>query len=308
MSKFKYTEHVPFRELIVEVEKVLRVAGIPSVLWDTCLLSTYGVPVHMEYVDFVVPDHQIDAAIQALRDVAFSDGQDFPFRCKWQEKKKEEMTRSAPWPAHWFHLHSLPWTPDQEFPEDTYNRMQQGSMHRDLCLHRKSEALWALPDLSLEDPAPDDPNYMLATDPRLPEHRPGFGRGRFTVPGCRLQIPTPTRYTESLFLIVAREWEMLDRGEFWVVYLYYMSEYVYKVSMDEDFISPATLDPSLGKIWKAYLDDNLPVKEYNRKYIVPLREDLISKGALPETAFPWAMRHEEVRPWILRMRAAGRFG
>ncbi|RJE22653.1 hypothetical protein PHISCL_04997 [Aspergillus sclerotialis] len=47
MSEFKYTGYVEYYELIVEVDKVLRAAGIPSVLWDTCLLSTYGVPVVM---------------------------------------------------------------------------------------------------------------------------------------------------------------------------------------------------------------------------------------------------------------------
>ena len=48
MSEFKYTGYVPPRELIVKIEKVLRAAGIPSVLWDTCLLSTYGVPVNIK--------------------------------------------------------------------------------------------------------------------------------------------------------------------------------------------------------------------------------------------------------------------
>lgn len=45
MSGFKYTGYVPGRVLIVEVEKVLRAAGIPNVLWDSNLLSTYGAPV-----------------------------------------------------------------------------------------------------------------------------------------------------------------------------------------------------------------------------------------------------------------------
>ena len=250
----------------------------------------------------------MDAAIQALKDVGFSDSKDFPSRCPWQEKKKEELTTSAPWPVHWFHLHSPPWTPEDELSEEVYNRIQQDSRHHDLCLHRKSEALWALPDLSLEDPAPDNPNYMLATDSRLPKNRLGFGHGRFTMPDCRLQIPTPTRFTESLFLITARERKMLDRGNFWMRYLAYMGMYVYKVSMDEDFISPATLQPSLGKIWNEYRDPSISVPEFNSKYMDPLREELMSRGALPETAFPWAMKADEVFPWVLRMRAAGRFG
>lgn len=239
--------------------------------------------------------------------MGFSNGEEVPLRCDWQEKKKEEMTISAPWPAYWFHLYEAPWEPDHVFDEDKINRIQQQWSHQDLCLHRKSEALWALPDLSLEDPAPDDPNYMLAVDPRLPESRLSFGCGRFTVPGCQLQIPTPSRFTESLFLIIVREWEMLDGGNFWIQYLYFMSEYVHKVSINEDFFSPATMQPSLGRIWKAYLEDT-PVREFDSEYLDPLRKDLISKGVLPRTAFPWAMRREEVFPWILKMRAAGRFG
>lgn len=59
MSEFKYTKHIPFRDLIVEVEKVLRAAGIPSVLWDTCLLSTYGVPVVMSVSSAKVDRHVV---------------------------------------------------------------------------------------------------------------------------------------------------------------------------------------------------------------------------------------------------------
>lgn len=44
MSDFKFTGHIQGRELVVEVDKLLRAAGIPSILWDTCLLDIYGVP------------------------------------------------------------------------------------------------------------------------------------------------------------------------------------------------------------------------------------------------------------------------
>ena len=43
MSEFKYTGYVPLRKLVVEIDKLLRAAGIPSLLWDTCLLDIYGV-------------------------------------------------------------------------------------------------------------------------------------------------------------------------------------------------------------------------------------------------------------------------
>ena len=226
--------------------------------------------------------------------MGFSDGKDFSSRCSWKEEKKEEMEDSFPWPAHWFHLHRPSWNPDWKISEDGYNSMQQRERHADLCLHRKSEALWALPDLSLEDPTPDDPNYMLATDPRLPENRFSYGSGRFTVPGCRLQIPTPSRYTESVFLIIARELEMPDQGAFWLEYLHYLNTYVYKVSINESFLSPATLEPSIGKIWKIFLEEKYQMSPY--MYFAPLREDLIRKGALPGTAFPWVMRQTRNLP------------
>ncbi|PLB36560.1 uncharacterized protein BDW47DRAFT_118669 [Aspergillus candidus] len=297
MSDFKYTGYVPGRELVVEIDKILRAAGIPSVLWHHVLMDIYGVPMIGLVIDFVIPDHQIDAAVQALKDANFSDGddKDIAGSCHWNcRKKKEDIQTTAPWPCHWFHLHSAPWTPDLPFSEDEFNSMSRGHFHSDICLHRKSETLWALPDPSLEDPAPDDPNYMLATDPRLPDGEfPVLSRGRYTVPGCRVQIPTPTRFTESLILNIVRELEMVDHGFFWEHKLKYMGQYVYKKSIDEDFLSPATLDPSLGKIWKAYLKSPAPVMEFHRKHFIPLREALIRKGTLPDTAVPWVMTADE---------------
>ncbi|PLN81301.1 hypothetical protein BDW42DRAFT_185500 [Aspergillus taichungensis] len=306
MSNFKYTGFVRGRELVVEVDKVLRAAGVASILWDTCLLDIYGVPMLIPFDDFVIPDHQMDAAVQALKDAGFSDGdgKEFIGKCHWLEQKKEEVRDTAPWPAHWFHAHSAPWEPDNLTSEDDYYTMLRGRIHGDICLHRKSEVLWALPDPSLEDPAPDDPNYMLATDPRLPEGGiPGFGRGRYTVPGCRVQIPTPSGFTESLILNKVRDYEMVDRGFFWENYLIYMGQYAYQKAIDEDFLSPATLDPSLGKVWKAYMKSRLPKKEFNRRYFVPLRNDLIRKGVLPDTAVPWVKTHDEEIAEIYRRGA-----
>ena len=251
----------------------------------------------------------MDAAVQALKDAGFSDGdgKEFTGKCHWLEQKKEEVTDTAPWPAHWFHGHSVPWTPDHPFSEDVHHSLQQERIHGDICLHRKSEAFWALPDPSLEDPAPDDPNYMLATDPRLPEEAfPGFGSGRYTVPGCRVQIPTPSRFTESLILNNMREHEMVDGGFFWEKYLIYMGEYVYQKSIDEDFLSPATLDRLLGKYWKAFLRRHPPLIEFNRKHSIPLRNYLIRKGTLPGTAVPWAMTAEEETALIYSRAAANK--
>lgn len=239
----------------------------------------------------------MDAAVQAMKDAGFPDGSEgFPGRCRWGHRgKKEEVLTTAPSPAHWFHAYLPAWTPDNSLSEDNYNDMLRDCTHSDICLHRKSEALWALPDPSLEDPAPDDPNYMLATDLRLPDREiPGFGRGCYTVPGCRVQIPTPSRFTESLFLNWVREFKMVDKGFFWKRYLIYMEQYVYKKSIDEDFLSPATLDPPFGEIWKALLKQHPPVENFSRKYLVPLREDLIRKGALPDTAVPWVMTNLEM--------------
>lgn len=78
--------------------------------------------------------------------------------------------------------------------------------------------------------------------------------------------------------------------------------------MDEGFNNPAALQRSLRKVWNACLDRSISVKEFKSKYIVPLLEDLISKGGLRETAISWAMKEGEVFPWTLGMRAAGRFG
>ncbi|PKY04156.1 hypothetical protein P168DRAFT_327138 [Aspergillus campestris IBT 28561] len=297
MSDFKYTGYIPDRELIVEIDKILRAAGIPSVLWYTGAMDIYGVPTYEPVFDFVIPDHQMDAAVQTLKDAGFSDGdgKDIVGTCYWQcRRKKEDIQTTAPWPCHWFHLHTAPWTPDKTLSEDKYNSMLLSHDHADLCLHRKSETFWALPDPSLEDPAPDDPNYMLATDPRVPVWGyPVLTGGRYTVPGCRVQIPTPSRCTESLILDKVRKLEMVDHGFWWERHLMYMKQYVYKKTIDEGFLSPATLDPSLGKIWKAYLKSHAPVKEFHRKYFTPLPEALIRKGTLPDTAVPWVMTADE---------------
>ena len=259
-------------------------------------------------IDFVVPDHLVDAAFQALKDAGFSDSKDpkdYVGSCTWHNLKKEELTSTYPYPARWLHLHPNANGPDSPVSDEAYINYLESRPHSDICLHPKSFALWALPDMTLEDPAPDDPNYMLANDPRLPEYRPSYGQGRFVEPDCRLQIPTPTRFTESLFLFMARERNMLDRGEFWLRYLCYIDEYVYKKSIDEDFLSPATMDKSLGRIWRANLRGGIPMREFNRKYIDRLRHNLIQKGVLPETAYPGCLKHDEVLPFMLKKRAEG---
>lgn len=44
MPEPRHVDHREFNEMVFEVERVLRAAGIPSVLWDVCLLQVYGVP------------------------------------------------------------------------------------------------------------------------------------------------------------------------------------------------------------------------------------------------------------------------
>ena len=319
MSGFKYTNQPLSYKLAMQVGDLLRQAQIPHVLWgdkmfdllllnqnveastqtNTFILQTLTLT---QTLDFVIPDHLMDNAIRVLREADFQDKIESlqNKNCRWLKNKQETVRPLTPWPYHWFHL-------DPEPPcKDAYCQGHCGRSvrlylrcHADLVLHRKSDCLWSFPDFTIKSPDYNNPNYMLANDPRLPETEPG-DLGRIPDPDCRLQILTPARYIESIIALRARDWLTTDQGEHW----YRILLRIFNTHKNRPIpgrcalLGPLLLREPFRKWWSLFLKDVPPfdrdlavahLHEIEAGF-VELREVLMREGALPETPFTWALK------------------
>lgn len=143
----------------------------------------------------MVPDDRLDAAIRALRVAGFPENPCQVSFCDWASPPKNRMPN--PWPDHHFHhyqeVKDLVWS-------GTY------TVCYPIGLVRKSQWLWLLPDLPLDFPEPNDPNFMLSTDRRLPDwDMEGFGNSFYPI-----KLLTPARWIESLFCQEIRDSSLTD--------------------------------------------------------------------------------------------------
>ncbi|PLB46200.1 hypothetical protein P170DRAFT_429337 [Aspergillus steynii IBT 23096] len=290
MTGFKYNGQRVDNNLAEEIGKLLDHAGVPNYVWGEIYLTLIAAPVVIHKLDFFVPDHLIDVAINTLRNADFPDDKDNP-RCAWN-KKAHEREGTWPIPYHMFHLEEddslLMDEQDEHFPKTAEDIERiKGPWHVDLFLYRKSDYFWDLPDIPVGLPAPDDPNFMLANDRRLPVERvQGSGDGRIEDPNCQLKIVAPPRYIESNLLLIARDRRSCDGGLYWAENLRFVIMYTTKSTADWSLTEPESLKPRFQRLWATWLRDHISYQESVFRQIGRLRAALLREGSLPSSPFP----------------------
>ncbi|RHZ44421.1 uncharacterized protein CDV56_103345 [Aspergillus thermomutatus] len=177
------------------ISRFLDAYGIPNVLWGELVMNMILIPLEADGIYFVIPDEHIDKARDLLLEAGFPPcqlgkycGFDHPNSC-----------HGIPY-AH-FNIVDLG-------PLDCYKPEQYGPNPRQwytLELYKKSELLWAAPEIPLGIPPANDPDYWTVKDKRLPKVAIEFRRGRVVNADYPVKIPSPARYAESLTLLFFRD-------------------------------------------------------------------------------------------------------
>ncbi|RJE18937.1 hypothetical protein PHISCL_08724 [Aspergillus sclerotialis] len=238
IDDYVYAQNQYERDLDEQIAKILDEAGIPSVLFAEELLDIYGVPTVTYGSTWVIADDLIEKAYEALRDA------EIPLCAKGVDCDQVRPDRWAPYSD----------------------------------LHKKSAIFWRMPDPQLEPPAPDDPNYMLVTDTRIPKWWLGTGAGRFKPGSHPKNIPTPARYAEAMFYLVCRDMKGHGHSDYWETQLNYM------VSIHEDPKNDVFRISDVAQPARRYLEfyeeGGVPFKDKWR-YMERVRAELIERNELP---------------------------
>ena len=139
-----------------------------------------------------------------------------------------------------------------------------------LALYKKSKYIWALPELELGLPTPDDPNFILVSDERLPPAAIRGGCGPWPSSSYPVKALTAPRLTEALILLLCRDQGINTHDAFWIVNLTYMSEYV----RGRGRMKNEELHPKFLPMWES------SCLQWTYK-IRDLREKLIENNELP---------------------------
>ncbi|PYI16011.1 hypothetical protein BO86DRAFT_395284 [Aspergillus japonicus CBS 114.51] len=199
------------------VEKLLRDVGslldgndIGSALFGETALAFMGVPIIPHCVAFMIPDQQIDQAVQVLREAQYPDCKDLDLfaanpinflsqiRC---HALTGGATRDRPIPDHHFHT-------DGRFPKDPDDSRNQT---RGVFLYRASKILGpGIPMPSAQPPLPENPYYMVTSDARL--YCPLFLDrvmlncwGPQSTKAYPVKMLHPARYAENLVYLMVRD-------------------------------------------------------------------------------------------------------
>ncbi|GIC90281.1 uncharacterized protein Aud_006715 [Aspergillus udagawae] len=235
MSDFKFNGQKVNVDLVASIAKLLDANGIPNVMWGPYVLACYGAPLVLYDFAFVIPDQHIDRAREVLL------AANFPPCPQGDDCHLIQPICSLPHSYAHFILD------DKGQPPRGHNR-QTGFWHPfRLELHKKSQLLWALPDIPLGAPAPDDPNYMLVNDDRLPDYNPIFKAGRAPYTHYPVKMPTLPRYAESLAYGYLRKQRSEGEGDslragFFLGEMTYIGLYCK--------LKPDDLEPRIQRFWE----------------------------------------------------------
>ncbi|RJE26185.1 hypothetical protein PHISCL_01433 [Aspergillus sclerotialis] len=220
---------------------------------------TFGIPTVSSGPQFIVPDHLIQPAYRTLLAAGFPPCQEGG-NCL-----QLRGNRSSPRPEEHFHLYP-------ELVDDVHTDI--------LGLYKKSNLLWTLPDLELKLPAADDPNFMLASDERLPK-TPDGGSGPWPSFLHPVRILTPTRFLETQILLHCRDYLHANcYSAHWNANLTYIAEYV----KPHNLIKEEDLDPRFLPFWRTMVDlNNLPPQSFKEE-LSKVRQKLIEDNELPPPA------------------------
>ncbi|KFY36119.1 hypothetical protein V494_05301 [Pseudogymnoascus sp. VKM F-4513 (FW-928)] len=180
--------------LVASISRILVESNIPCVLWGNYLLAIYGVPSIVDVSSSSTVIRGVCASNKGLADCSELE------LCTAVVK-----TRTSPPPAVHFHI-------DAEMTVSIYTQYS---------------TLWFLPELILNK-ITHSPDFILASDSRLPPPRPGRGRGAFHASPFPVYIPTAHRLLEAFICLILRPPDGKYRC-FAIAMVTYIGEYV-----DED--------------------------------------------------------------------------
>ncbi|KAJ0420968.1 hypothetical protein BJY00DRAFT_312636 [Aspergillus carlsbadensis] len=132
-----------------QIARLLDEAGVPNFMWGEPYLGILGSSTAFFFSMWVVPDHLIDQAGEALAKASFPPCKHGRDTCTTFH---ERITH--PYPDHHFHT-------DLTYP-DAWPTLSAG-----VHLYKKSRLFWEFSDPTPGPPPPNDPYYMLAGDPRI---------------------------------------------------------------------------------------------------------------------------------------------
>ncbi|KAL2872043.1 uncharacterized protein BJX67DRAFT_376889 [Aspergillus lucknowensis] len=207
-----------------DVAQILDDAGIPSVLWGWLALALFHEIGAKSEVDFVIPDHEVESATNALTASGFTPCGDV--QCA--ELRVDRLP--ADHLDHWDNLlveHRLLSESHVRciLAEDRFHAVAPVHFHiqsryphsgyQILSLHQKSSLLWSFPEFGPAPPPADDRNLIISDDPRWASTTGDWGSGPWenVYP---MKVLTPWGYAEAVMLFYWRDcghFQNLDK--FW---------------------------------------------------------------------------------------------
>ncbi|OJZ84014.1 hypothetical protein ASPFODRAFT_35462 [Aspergillus luchuensis CBS 106.47] len=278
-SRFPPPKHLGGRQLEFgsQIAKLFDYAKIPYVACGDLMNLHYHEDGSATASDicFVVPDDRLDASIRALRVAGLSED---PCTagyagCCWAKIPDHYYPYPFPWPAKHFHRYIM---------EGFYEKK---TACYSVGLLRKSQWLWLMPDLPLEFPEPNDPNFILSTDRRLPDwDMNGIGNSFYPI-----KLLTPARWIESLFSLHIRDLSVDRRfRKYW---------YHHVVQFHAEFARQ--LPPELfhidliqGPFRTLYIEEADRRNTYNYKHLLMDRlwEEWQEAGSMPDPIYPFNIK------------------
>lgn len=247
----------PSESFVAAISKTLQSADVPCVLWGHCLLNTHGVPSivavsrprlkHLfdgianfcQSIDFIVPDRQLQAAVEAIS----TSGRLEPCReIKYCPAGPHD--RYTPPPAHHMHVDGSDIT---------------------VGLYPQSDTLWFLPELDQALVHPPSlkmhPHFVFASDgDTLPPERDGRGAGAFKNDEASVLVPRAIVLLEAFLRLYARDCEK-QIGSFAMQMITYIEEYV-----DGDgYLDHCTLPTPLQTLYEELKGGEKPVHQWKRE-------------------------------------------
>ncbi|PYH88460.1 hypothetical protein BO71DRAFT_301494, partial [Aspergillus ellipticus CBS 707.79] len=158
--------------------------------------------------------------------------------------------------------------------------------HHKLGLFKKSIWLWHIPPLPVGLPGPEDEDFMLATDPRLPHHT-SWTRGRYPSSLYPVKVLSPApRYVENMIYLTCRDAQKSILTIGWEMRPGHINKHTTKVMEDEGLLDTPSFRPLFQNWWSA-LSKESSLEEKGSALQGDLMKALLEEGTVPSSPFTW---------------------
>ncbi|PYH95908.1 hypothetical protein BO71DRAFT_439959 [Aspergillus ellipticus CBS 707.79] len=249
------------------VAEALDKAGVPYCMWGGAVLRIYGsATTNIHFSGWVVPDRVLQQAVESLND----EGLD---TCPFGSSCQSLSGHSVPLIVPDWHCHPDDDIAIESAPTPTLN------------VYKSSRLLWSLPDPPVGAPSVGDPDYMLASDPRIPEFKdpmsPWASRGRHDPDRYPIKIPTASKYAGSLIKLQCRDLAAPELGS-WTSQVGCMCDIVNDV--DENHVLRLEEIQEPFRHYMSYLSTELSMYDapaISMGLLLAIRDELRASNELP---------------------------